>query len=266
MAADPQTGLSLFELLFPRTSEELDAMAAALGVSPPRRARRAAPASARTETAPAGDGSAVTPRVIPFPTPAIRQTPAPQPAATVQTTPLTPTIAASLLMHPTPVSLAHAWLAIQSPGIADLLYVSVPTRVPAQGQATYTQDVPQGTVLVNAEPLRVLASGHDPTLSVTLVVDDFLIAEDYALTADTASQLPEWTFVERVITAAYTNGTWRDVWVTSRGKAVLMRQDVFWGTWMPLFEQVVAQWEQWAQAAVAAGIGTGAPPPSGATR
>jgi len=251
---------SLFRLLFPETKQEIEAVAQALGVQPPP----AAAASATGTAAPGRPGG--TGRVVPFPTPTIQQTPAPQPAATVQTTPLTPTVAAALLLHPSPVSLAHAWLAVQSPGIAELLYVSVPTRVPAQGTATYSAAVPSRTVLVNAEPLKLLASGHDPVLSVTLQVDDFLIAENYALTADTASQLPEWTFVERRITAAYTNQTWRDLWLTARGKAVLMREDVFWGTWMPLFEQAVAQYEQWAQAAVAAGVGTGAPPPSVVTR
>jgi hypothetical protein len=186
----------------------------------------------------------------PFPPPEV-SSPAPPAAGpvTVRTVPLTPQnpLAARLALHPNPLDLIHAWIATESPGIVALVYVSVPTLVKAQSTATYTQNVPPGTVLVQAEPLAVHSTYYAPGLLVTLEVDDYLITENFALTASTASTLAEWTYTQRMIRAIYQNTTWHDATVTNRGKGVAMRADVFWKVWMPLFQATVSIWEQWAQ-------------------
>ena len=232
------------------TPSLLDLLFGQAGVTTPRQQAALEAATAQAQAA-----------LQTFPTPptpapvTATATPTPAGPVIVRTQPLTSGAVARLTLTPTPINLIHAWLATQSPGIAELVYVSAPLRVPAQGTATFSLPVPANTVLVQAEPLTVHSTYYHPGLLVTLLVDDFLIAADYALSASTASNLPEWTYVERVITAAYQNQSWRDAVVTNRGKAVAMRADVFQAVFLPLFNAVVAVYEGWAGAVTAQGRG-----------
>lgn len=224
--------ISLADLLFPKRAREIDQTAAGVQqllqqVSPSRSAPVLSPATA------SGSGIGSVPQV--------QQA---NPTVRIRTTPLTPaTVPIAWNVHPSPVGLAHAWLAVQSPGIAQLLYASQVIAIPAQQARTFTFQVPDGMVMIEAEPLRSLPDLWSPALTARVIADEYLIADQFVLSRDSSSNLPEWTFIQRILEATYTNGDWEDITVTIRAHAVLMEATIFWETFMPILQEVVHQWE-----------------------
>lgn len=175
-------GISLFELLFPKTHAELS---------------EAHPTPAPVTT---------TPTVATLPAPPMARGSGP---------------GLVLAQGATPGALAAAYLAANAPGLVRVEPSAMVTRIPAQGSATASFQVPSDQeVLILLAPLTVTTRTHSGRLQATITVDTSVPLSGYPLTVDGEVLAAESTLITQGVQVDYVNGDWVDVEATLSWNAV----------------------------------------------
>jgi hypothetical protein len=128
----------------------------------------------------------------------------------------------TLTQGTTPAALAAAYLAAQTPGYVQYVFINLPHVVVPGGTETFSYPVPTGQVLVLLQPLTATTNTHKETVSVTLTDDGTTLLTDWALTLDAGVLLAAEAVVRDLVTVAYTNGSARNVTVTTNVVGVLL--------------------------------------------
>lgn len=220
---------NLFAVLFPTEAEQMAEVAARVG------APLTAPVPGHPVAEAAPSGTTVVPggTVVP-------------PLRTVATVPVPPSRGTlTWVVPPTPAALATLYLAAQQPGTVTWENIADPVTVPARGTVTRRYPTaPLGAsaeVWVPLEPITVQARAHTPTLTVTtLTVDGVVALADYPLVHDAEVLSQAHAVVQNQIVVTLANTGWQDAQVTVILTAASLRSSVYQADVAPALRRAAA--------------------------
>lgn len=135
-----------------------------------------------------------------------------------------------------PLTLAHAIVAAEMPGVTELKAIRDVVQVAPQSVADLIYEMSAGWVAVFLTPLRIYSSAHDPLIVTSASIDSRVtLADNYALTQD--AEFDTATFAGPIyehIRIMTFNGTLNPVIITYELQLLKVEKSIYERLWRPL--------------------------------